>query len=373
MKYSKPLIIFGVLIFAVTLLLSSKLTVSAKKVIGGYRFPAEFEPHKATWLAWPHKDTWGEEYRDSIQSVWIEMVRHLRSGEEVHILVQDKKRRVRAKGMLVENGVILDNVFFHHIKTDDVWLRDMGPFFITDGKGNQAIIACDFNGWGEDTIPYEIDKKVGREVAKLLNLKTYETDMVIEGGAITVNGAGTLITTEFCLLNKNRNPNITKEQATEELKRLYGVTNVIWLPGGQFPGDMTEGHIDGFCKFINKNTLVFVINLGDWVSDRILKKNLTALRKAKDQDGKLFNIITMDGGDANFYIANEVILVPTVKRWIRYYNAMIKQLEELFPDKKVVGIDCTKLYKDGGAIHCVTQQQPLNKKDPINRRSRWSF
>jgi len=361
MNLLKSLKVLGVVFLAVILLFNVKITARANEAPEGYRFPAEFEPHKATWLAWPHLDTWGKKYRDSIESVWIEMVEHLRAGEEVHILIQDHKREERAKGLLKENGVNLDNVFFHQIKTDDVWMRDMGPYFVTDGKGCQAIMACDFNGWGDGNIPYKLDEKVGREVAKLLGLKTYETEMVIEGGAITVNGAGTLITTEYCLLNKNRNPSFTKEQATEELKRLYGVTNVIWLPGGQFPGDMTEGHIDGFCKFINKNTLVFAINWGDRVSDNILEKNLAALKKANDQDGKPFNVITVDGGDGNFYIANKVVLVPTVRKDIEYYDKMIKQLEGLFPEKKVVGIDCTELYKNGGAIHCVTQQQPLIK------------
>lgn len=348
----------SLLIPYVILILCLRLSAQSTGLPEGYSFPAEFKEHKATWLSWPHKDTWGRRYRNAVESVWVEMVRNLQTGEEVHILVPDAEREKRVQEVLYSNKIGRENLFFHHIPTDDVWMRDMGPYFVSDGEGNLAVMLCEFNGWGDEDIPYARDRLVGRRIANLLDLDTYGTDMILEGGAVTVNGAGTLITTEYCLLHESRNPDMSKEEATEILKAMYGVSHVVWLPGGAFPDDMTEGHIDGFCKFIDENTLVYAINWGDSESDTILEENLAVLREAVDQDGNPFEIILLDGGDGNFYIANEVVLVPTVRRYIKYYEAMMEQLRPLFPDKRVVGIDCTDLYKFGGAIHCVTQQQP---------------
>jgi len=332
---------------------------SANGIPEGYSFPAEWEKHKATWLAWPHKEN-GERYRDSIEHVWIEMTRELRSGEEVHILVQDQEREERTKSILTHNNVSLENVFFHQIPTDDVWMRDMGPCFVSDGKGNLAIVDWQFNGWG-DRYEYEIDQHVDTEIAKLLDIPVYKVNMILEGGAIDVNGAGSLLTTESVALNTNRNPDLTKEQASDLLKKYYGQQHIIWVPGipYEISGDTTDGHIDGWAKFISKDKIITGLWWEDPKVDSEIKKNIELLRNEKDQDGKALNVTLSNNMDTNFYIGNEVILYPWTEGHDDWYKKMEKALEALFPDKKIVGIDCTRLYVHGGAIHCVTQQQPL--------------
>ncbi len=326
----------------------------------GYTFPAEWVKHKATWLAWPHKDTYGEKHRNSIEHVWIEMTRELRIGEEVHILVQDQAREDRAKKILTENNVSLENVFFHQIKTDDVWMRDMGPCFVSDGNGNLAIVDWQFDGWGGDT-SYEIDQHVDKEIAKLLNIPIYKADIVMEGGAIDVNGAGVLLTTESVALHNKRNPGLSKEQASDILRKYYGQEHIIMVPGipYEISEDMTDGHIDGWAKFINENEII----TGYWgvnKVDREIDKNIVLLRKALEQKGLPIKVTASDYIDTNYYEGNEVIIYPWTNGDDEWYKRMEKVLEELYPDKRVVGIDCTVLYDWGGAIHCVTQQQPLN-------------
>lgn len=322
-----------------------------------YRFPAEWEAHKGTWLTWPHEETFGYEYRDLKESIWIHFVRLLQENEEVHLIVQNQPHEQRVLNLLRDYSVEIKNVFFYHIRTDDFWLRDNGPFFI-NGSDGQAILSWRFNAWGEK-FKYDFDKKVPQEIANKLNQKIFNLDLTLEGGAVDFNGKGTCLTTETVLLNPNRNPGAQKQDFEELFKKYFGVTHTIWLPGGDFINDPhTDGHIDGIARFVKDNTVLVKLDPSN-PDYKSRLKNYHMLRRATDQDGKPLDIVISPGGSVNFYIANGIVLVPTSFRNDAKDEVNIAILKDLFPDREVIGLDCTNLIPFGGAIHCVTQQQPL--------------
>lgn len=337
----------------------------------GYRFPAEWEPHKATWLAWPHEDTFGEKYRDSVEDIWIRFVEILQKDEEVHILVQDQKREDRIRNLLEDNGVGTGNLFFHQIVTDDFWIRDNGPFFINKQNGIQAIVDWKFNAWGEKYENWKNDDAVPFQIAALLGQDVYRPDMVLEGGAVDFNGLGTCMTTESVLLNPNRNPDLAREEIEQYLKDYLGVTHFIWLPGGRLSFDKdTDGHIDLIARFVNGNTVVCALEEESADKDcAVLMANYKRLREATDQNGDPIKVITLPRGPyLNFYVANGSVLIPTVHGSDPKDAIALGIFKELFPGREVIGIDCSNLLPFGGAIHCVTQQQPA--ADNLRSRDR---
>jgi agmatine deiminase len=353
----------------------------------GYRMPAEWERHEATWLAWPHNpEDWPGKFQP-IAWVYAEIVRHLTRVEDVHILVNDLAAEKRARGILRRNGVHLARVQFHPWRTDRVWTRDSGPIFVTKRsghgsgtkKGTVAVTNWKFNAWAKYS-NWHHDDKIPGLAAGLLHLPQWmpaiETPsgpqrVVLEGGSIDVNGQGTLITTEECLLSEvqQRNPGVTREQLEQIFHDYVGIDQVLWLNRG-IAGDDTHGHVDDITRFVGPNTIVTAIEPNSDDENHLpLQENLDRLKAARNLDGKPFDIVELpmcppvvfDGqrlpaSYANFYIANDLVLVPTLNSSAD--RKALNILADVFPTREVVGIYCGDLVWGLGALHCMTQQQP---------------
>ena len=339
----------------------------------GYTMPAEWEPHEATWLSWPHKEASWPDAFEPVPAVFAQITKHLTDSELVRINVADEDFAERVRIELRQAEVDLSRVCFHFNPTNDAWCRDHGPIYVTrtiNGKRERAINDWGFNAWGNKYPPYDLDDVVPTRIAHEFNETLFTPDIVMEGGSIDVNGKGTLLTTEACLLNLNRNPHLNQAQIGQYLRDYLGVTNILWLGDG-IVGDDTDGHVDDLTRFTAHDTIVTVVE-DDPADDNylLLKENYERLLTMKDQDGKPFRIVTMPmPGEryieeqrlpmsyANFYIANKVVLLPTYRHANDVRAAAI--LQELFLDRKVISIDCNDLIWGLGSIHCVTQQQPL--------------
>ncbi|HBF12003.1 MAG TPA: agmatine deiminase [Deltaproteobacteria bacterium] len=337
-----------------------------------YRMPAEWELHSATWLAWPHnKSSWPGKI-ELIPDVYVQMVKALHEGEDVHINVNDQAMENKVHEKLFRSGCNMKHVFLHQFPNNDAWIRDHGPIFVTRSLQNKkelAVTDWDFNKWGGKYPPWDLDNIVPEKIAKYLGVPAFRSRMILEGGSIDVNGNGYLLTTESCLLNKNRNPGMTKPEIEEQLKQYLGVSHILWLGDGII-GDDTDGHVDDLSRFVNTNTILTVVEEDPRDENyKVLQDNLKRLSSMKDQDGKAFNIIPLPmpgpvvyqgerlpASYANFYIANKVVLVPTFKNLND--KKALETLQNLFSTRKVVGINATDLIWGLGAFHCLTQQQP---------------
>ncbi len=335
----------------------------------GFRMPAEWEPHVSTWFSWPHKEeSWPGKF-EPVPRVFVEITKVLTGYEYVNINVKDAQLMLEVSEMLVRAGVDMNKVTLHVIPTNDAWCRDHGPIYIKNAAGERAIVDWGYNAWGDKYPPYDADDEVPVHIAKKYNLKLYQPQIVMEGGSIEVNGKGTLLTTEACLLHPNRNPQLTKAEIEDHLKAYLGVTHILWLSEG-IVGDDTDGHVDDMTRFIDETTIVtaYEDDEGD-ENHRILKENYERLLGMKDQDGRPFKIVKLPMPDpvfyedtrlpasyANFLIANSCVLVPTYR--CDKDQKALEILQVHMPDRKVVGIDCTDLIWGLGAIHCVSQQEP---------------
>jgi len=339
----------------------------------GWRWPAEWEPHRATWLAWPHNPATWPGRLERVYAPYVLMVRVLAERELVCINVCDEAMEAEARGHLARGRVDAERgVRFHRIPTDDTWARDHGPIFLTReraGRREKAVVDFGFNSWGGKYGPWDQDDVVPARVAELLGLPRFEPGVILEGGSIDGNGRGTVLTTESCLLNPNRGAGRTREGMESVLGRFLGATHVLWLGDG-IEGDDTDGHIDDLARFVDPGTVVTVVE--DDPADPNhgpLTENLRRLRGLRDQDGKPLAIATLpmppplfvDGqrcpaSYANFYLANGVALVPTFEAPSDARALAI--LQELLPGRQVVGIPCSDLVFGLGAVHCMTQQEP---------------
>lgn len=332
----------------------------------GFRMPAEWEPHDATWITWPHfEGTWPGKL-DAVVPVYVEIVRALAPGEAVHVNVLDEAAEAVVRELLRLEG-ITENVHLHRIPTDNEWVRDYGAIFVVnDADGRRARIATDwgFNNWGEKYPDFELDNLVPGRMAEIVGTPVEAHDFILEGGSIEVNGAGLLLTTEACLLNPNRNPGATKEEIEGRLRDTFGVHEVLWLGDG-IEGDDTDGHIDDLTRFVGPDTVVTVVedNPED-VNYAPLRENLARLR-AFDR----FEIVTLPmpapvvwegerlpASYANFYVGNRVVLLPAFDDPADAEAQATMQ--RLFPNRTVVPIDCRDLVWGLGAFHCLTQQVP---------------
>ena len=342
--------------------------------------PAEWEPHEATWLAWPHNpDDWPGKFQ-AIPWVYAEIVRLLAARERVHILAEDAKAEERARGILERTGANLDRVSFHLWPTDRSWTRDSGPIFVRNAEGRMAITNWHFNGWAKYS-DWHLDDQVPGRVAALLDLPQWQPTVeladgtkrrvVLEGGSIDINGAGILLTTEECLLSKvqERNPGVSREQLERVFHDYLGIDQVIWL-NCSIAGDDTHGHIDDIARFVAPTTIVTAIepNRAD-DNHAPLAENLTRLKSARTLGGKQFTIIELPmprpvifrgqrlpASYANFYIANGLVLVPTFHD--PNDRVALNTLAEVFPGREVIGIHSVDLVWGLGTLHCMTQQQP---------------
>ena len=337
-----------------------------------YTMPDESELHEGTWLYWPHEYQFGKTYRNRLDATWVAMTDVLKDSEKVHLVAYNEAEKDRISALLKQANISLANIDLNIYKTDDVWARDAGPIYVKDKNGELVIQDWGFNGWGNkfkysncNTVPAQIGANQNKKVVDLNQV------LINEGGAIEIDGNGTLMATKSSILNSNRNPGKTQAQAEEIFTKYLGVTNFIWLDG--VPGlEITDMHIDGFAKFANKNILVTMAqnDLLDW---QVPQKDIDKLFAAKDKSGNAYtllklpltknNVITefgkklgYKGSYINYYIANTVILVPNYNdENDKIANEMI---QKLYPNRKVVGIDVRNLYENGGMVHCITQQQP---------------
>ena len=348
----------------------------------GYRMPAEWERHEATWIAWPHnRDDWPGKFQP-IPWIYADIVRHLVRGEQVRIIVNDVAHQRSAERTLKRAHVPLDRVEFFRWKTDRVWTRDSGPIFVTRDKNPKlGITHWQFNGWAKYP-NYKKDEKLPALIAQKFQIESWQPELaingtpkrvVLEGGSIDVNGRGTMLTTEECLLShvQQRNPDATRDQLEKLFADYLGVTNTIWLGRG-LAGDDTHGHVDDISRFVSPDIVVTAVekNSAD-PNHEPLQENLQRLRDATDQDGKRLNVVELPlpspvwfrgqrlpASYANFYIANSAVLVPTFND--ANDRVALGALGELFPDRDVVGIYSGDFIWGLGAIHCATQQQPAS-------------
>ena len=295
------------------------------------------------------------------------MVEALIQSEPVSINVCHDAHQAEARGVL--DGLAMDRITFHQIPTNEPWCRDHGPVFLTrEAEPRLAVIDWDYNAWGGKYPPCDLDEVVPTRIAEILQLPVFYPRMILEGGSIEVNGAGALLTSEACLLNKNRNPDLSREQIEKRLRDYLGVSQILWLGEGT-EGDDTDGHIDNLARFVGAKTVVAVIE-EDRASANYepLQENLRRLREMKIDHQPLEIIelpmprrmvredLVLPASYANFYIANTVVLVPTYAD--PNDEQVLQTLAKLFPGRRVVGIDCRELIWGLGAFHCLTQQQP---------------
>ncbi len=351
-----------------------------------YRMPAEWEPHEATWLTWPHRDNASFPGNFTpVPAYWVKMAELLSPHELVHIVVRDaaheaEVRRLLAKSKRIRRG----RVFLHRFGCNECWARDHGPIFVIpkseihNPKSAVAVVDWEYNAWGGKYPPWDSDNAIPRRVARLLDLPRFSPGMVLEGGSIDVNGRGTLLTTRSVLLNKNRNPRLTQRQIEQRLRGHLGVTRIIWLGDG-IEGDDTDGHVDDIARFAGPRTVVACVQ--DDPADANcapLRENLELLRAARDQAGRPLRIIELPmpgvvrgrgqrlpASYANFYIANGVVLVPIYSH--RNDRRALAILRRCFPTRRVIGIEASDLVWGLGAFHCITQQQPRIGRRPVFR------
>ncbi|PYU12863.1 MAG: agmatine deiminase [Acidobacteria bacterium] len=344
----------------------------------GFRMPAEWEPHEATWLGWPHEATdWPGKFA-AIPWAFAEIVRHLSRVERVFLLVENREAQSRVRSILKKSGANLDAVNFFVMPTDRGWMRDSGPICVRNEAGEVAFNNFLFNGWAK----YPNHKKDAAVVAKAntkLKRRLWQPQhkgrrVVLEGGSIDVNGRGTLLTTEECLLSKvqERNPGFTKKDYEDVFREHLGVTNVLWLKNG-IAGDDTHGHVDDLTRFVNPSTVLTIVETdANDANYAPLQVNLALLKTMKDQDGVPLRVETLPmpapvhfddfrlpASYANFYIANRLVLVPTFND--SNDRVALNTLARLFPDREIVGIPCRDVVLGLGTIHCMTQQQPSTR------------
>jgi agmatine deiminase len=329
-----------------------------------FRMPAEWEPHEATWLAWPHeKSDWPGKFAP-IPWLYGEFVRHLARVERVRIFVQDQDHRDAVKRILKKSHADLAAVDFMIHPTDRSWTRDTGPIFVKSDR-KVAITHWRFNGWAKYS-NYTNDAQVPAVIAERLNLRRIEPGLVLEGGSIDVNGAGKMLTTEECLLSEvqARNPGVSKPVLEKSFAKHLGVTEVIWLGNGIF-GDDTHGHVDDIARFTSVDTVVAAVepDRSDY-NHEPLKENLSRLRARGDlkiatlpmPEPVYFAGQRLPASYANFYIANKMVLAPTFGD--PNDRAALNTLAKLFPDREIIGIPCRDLVLGLGTLHCMTQPQP---------------
>ena len=340
----------------------------------GYAFPAEWTAHAGTWISWPRPEgiSFPGFYHRSIADV-ARVVDAISTFEPVFINVPNANYERIVREQLRAAGTRLSRVRFFHIPTNECWVRDHGPAFVQRtrrGKVETAIVDWGFNAWGGKYPPWDADDAVPTRIGAALGLPVFQAPIVMEGGAIDVNGEGTLLTTTSCLLNKNRNPGVSKTDIADYLKAYYGQRHIVWLGEG-IAGDDTDGHVDDLARFIDARTIVTAIE-PDSSDDNYaaLRDNRRRLDRARDADGRPFAVIELPmpkplvyegqrlpATYVNFLFVNGGLLVPTFGDRVHDRQALAV-LQRALPNRRVVGADCRALVWGLGAIHCLTQQQP---------------
>ncbi len=346
----------------------------------GFHFPAEFEPQEALWLSWPHKEASWPGKLDSIFNSYCEFVLRVASHQKVNINVANEVMKQFAV-RTIQNSIygksvnqlnsLMANITFYFHPTNDAWCRDHGPAFLINKETKEKVIVdWDYNAWGDKYPPHELDDNIPTLIGESLDLPVFYPNIIMEGGSVEFNGNGTILTTTACLLNKNRNPSLSKTDIEKHLKEYYGAQQILWLGDGII-GDDTDGHIDDITRFVSEDTVVTVIEDNeDDENFSILQENLALLKEMRLPDGRPLNIVTlpmpkpvMHEGEqlpasyANFYISNEMVIVPTFRDDENDTKA-IEILQGCFTTRKVIGIDSVDLIWGLGSFHCLSQQEP---------------
>ena len=331
--------------------------------------PAEWEPHAATWLSWPHNiHTWPG-MLDDVEVAMVSIVAALAESETVRINVLDEahERHVRR---LLEARTPVHEIIFHRIPTNDAWCRDHGPIFVVDSRSGLLALDFEFNAWGGKYSPYDADAAAGKAMAAALGVAVFEPGMVLEGGSVDVDGAGRLLTTDQCLLNPNRNPQLDRAAIEARLENALGVSQIAWLVGG-IDGDDTDGHVDGIARFVACGRVVAAVERdAKDPNHRVLSANLERLKRVRPSGGKELEVVELPMPEplygrgrrlpasyANFLVANEVVLVPQFG--CRQDAPARDILGACFAGRRTVPVDCRGIVIGLGAVHCLTQQVPL--------------
>jgi len=338
----------------------------------GYKFPAEFAPHLATWLSWPHKEASWPGKIDSIYPNYAQFIKYLTIGEEVRINVVDETMKSFAIGHLNKAGVDLAKVSFFMHPTNDAWCRDHGPAFLINESApdRKVIVDWNYNAWGNKYPPFDLDDVIPTLIGQHFNLPVFHPGIVMEGGSVEFNGKGSLMTSKACLLNKNRNPHLNQSQIEDYLCNFYGVDQILWVDDGII-GDDTDGHIDDTVRFVNEDTVITVVESDQQDENyALLQTNLKQLKAMRLINGKQLNIIELPMPDAviyedqrlpasyaNFYISNNHVIVPTFRS--DKDDKALQIIAQCFPNRETVGIDSTDIIWGLGSFHCLSQQEPL--------------
>ena len=336
----------------------------------GYYFPAEFAPHEATWLSWPHKEASWPGKIERVYSPYAKFIKVLAESEKVRININDEAMQSFAEKVLSKENVNMQQVEFFFHPTNDAWCRDHGPaFIINSNKKNKAIIDWNYNAWGNKYPPYNLDDVIPTLIAKHYNLPVFYPNIVMEGGSVEFNGAGTLLTSTSCLLNPNRNPQLNQSQVEFYLKEYYGAEQILWVDDG-IVGDDTDGHIDDTVRFVSEDTVLTVVeeNKSD-ENYELLQQNLQQLKTMRLLNGRQLNIIELPMPDkiiyeeqrlpasyANFYIANNIVIVPVFN--CDKDAVALDIIQQCFPSRKVIGINSVDIIWGLGSFHCLSQQEP---------------
>jgi len=337
----------------------------------GYRFPAEFEQHAATWLSWPHKEASWPGKIEQIFPSYCRFIQALAENEFVHINVANDAMKSFAQKKLEATTTMMERVRFYTHPTNDAWCRDHGPAFLVNPLAAQPKIIIDwnYNAWGNKYPPFDLDDRIPTLIAAAYEIPVLYPDIIMEGGSVDFNGKGTVITSESCLLNPNRNPSLSRSGIESYLEAYYGIDQILWVKDG-IVGDDTDGHIDDTVRFFNEDSVIAVVE--EDKSDEnyeILQRNLRDLKSMRLLNGKQLNIIELPMPEkiiyedqrlpasyANFYIANGLVIVPTFRSG-RDERAL-RIIQDAFPERKVLGIDSTDIIWGLGSFHCLSQQEP---------------
>ncbi|MGL6173823.1 MAG: agmatine deiminase family protein [Cellulosilyticaceae bacterium] len=352
--------------------LKASISTSSPK---SYYMPLEDQEHEGTWLQWPHEYTYGKAYQKGIEDIWVKMTQALTTGEKVHIIAYNATQKKNIETLLQSSGIDMQQIDFYIYPTDDVWVRDNGPIFVYDEDDNLTILDWGFNGWGKKT-PYKKCEQIPNKISKTLGLASIDLNgVVLEGGAMELDGSGTFLATKSSILNRSRNPHLTQAEFENYMRQYYNIDHFVWLDG-VIGVDITDMHIDGFAKFYDDSTLI-TFESDDLLDWGLSRRDIKTLYNATNAEGIPYEHIYLPltqnnvrlkngknlgykGSYINFYIGNTVVLVPNYNDPNDHIANQI--IQQLYPDREVVGIDIRQLYKDGGMIHCITQQQPISLK-----------
>ncbi len=337
----------------------------------GYKFPAEWAKHEATWLSWPHKEASWPGKIDTIYKPYAEFIKYLALTEKVRINVRDEALKNFALKHIAEAGADLSKIEFFFHPTNDAWCRDHGPAFLVNPNAahKKVIVDWGFNAWGGKYPPFDLDDVIPTKIGAHFNVPVFHPGIIMEGGAVEFNGAGTILTSRSCLLNENRNPHLNQEQIERYLRDFYGQEQILWVSDG-IVGDDTDGHIDDTVRFVNEDTVLTVVeeNKND-ENYELLQTNLKELKEMRLLNGKQLNVVELPMPDpviyddcrlpasyANYYISNGHVIVPTYR--CDKDQKAIDIIAAYHPDREVVGIDSTDIIWGLGSFHCLSQQEP---------------